>query len=99
MSLTVVLGFSFKFLTMFLLLTADVFLGLPIGYLLLSTPVVSLFFRAFQMVVLARANVCAMALIYFPPTLRFTIACFSLIDSSLVFMLVKILTMNAVCTV
>ncbi len=40
------------------------------------------------MVVLAMANVCAMALIDFPSSLSFTIACFSPIDSSLVFMLV-----------
>jgi len=43
----------------------NVFLGLPIGGLLLNTPVVSFFLRTFQMVVLAMANVCAMALMDF----------------------------------
>ena len=85
MSLAVVLGSFFTALAMFLSSTADVFLGLPVGH-----------FRTFQMLVLAMANVCAMALIDFPSSLKFTIACCSPIDSSLVFMLVPLL--NAVCT-
>ena len=60
-------------------LTADVFLGPMVRHLLLSTPVVSFFFRTFQIVVLTMANVCAIAQIDFPS---------SPIDSSLVFMLV-----------
>ena len=74
MSPTVVLGSFFTALTMFLSSTAVVFLGLPVQRLLLSTPVVSFFFRTFQMVVLAMTNVYAMALIDFPSTLSFTIA-------------------------
>ena len=99
MSTTVVLGSFFTALTMFLSSTAVVFLGLPVRRLLLSTPVVSFFFGTFQMVVLAIANICAMALMGFPSSLSFTIAYFSPIDSSLVFMLVTPLTiMIAVCT-
>ncbi len=43
MSLTVVLGSLFTAVTMFLSSTADVFLGLPVQGLLLSTPVVWLY--------------------------------------------------------
>ena len=65
MSTTVVLGSFFTALTMILSSTAVVFLGLPVRRLLLSTPVVSFFFRTFQMVVLAIGNICAMALMDF----------------------------------
>ncbi len=83
MSLTVVLGSFLTALTMFLSSTAVVFLGLPVRCLLLSTPVAYFFFRTFQMVEMSMAKVCAMALIDFPSSLSFTIACFSPIDSSL----------------
>ncbi|KAG7457652.1 hypothetical protein MATL_G00229460 [Megalops atlanticus] len=63
MSLTDVFGFFFTALTRFLSSTAVVFLGRPVRYLLLSTPVGSFFFRIFQIVVLAMPNVCPMALI------------------------------------
>ncbi len=59
MSLTVVLESFFTAVTMFLSSTADVFLGLPVRGVSLSTPVVS-FLGTFQMVALAIANVCAM---------------------------------------
>ena len=76
MSLTVVLGFFFIFLTVFCHQLLMLFLCLPDRHLLLTTPVVSFFFRTFQMVVLAMANVCAMALMEFPSSLSFKIACF-----------------------
>ena len=50
------------------------------------------------MVVLAMANVFAMALIDFPSSLSFIIACFLPIDSSLVYILVTSLIIDAVCT-
>ncbi len=65
-SLLLFYGSFFTAITMFLSSTADVFLGLPVWDLLLSTPVVSFFLRTFLMVVLALADVCAMALIDFP---------------------------------
>ena len=65
MSLTVVLGFFFTALTMFLSSTAVVFLGRPVPCLVVSTPVVSFFFRTFQVVVLAMTNAYAMALFNF----------------------------------
>ncbi len=87
MSLTV-LGFFFTALTMCLSSTADIFLGPQAQRLLFNTPEVSVFFRTFQMVVLAIINVCAMALVDFPSSLSFRVACFSPLDSSLIFMLV-----------
>ncbi len=91
MSLTVVLGSFFTAVTMFLSSTADVFLDLPVRGVLLSTPVVSFFLRRFQMVVLAIASVCAMVWLIFH-LLSASIARFSPIDTSLVFMLVTRLT-------
>lgn len=55
----------FTALAMILLSDAVVFLGLPVHCLLLTTTVVSLFFRKYQIVVLAKLNVCAMTLIDF----------------------------------
>ena len=81
-------------ISIFLSSTAEVFLGLPVQHPLPGTPVVSFFFRTFQMVVLATANVCLMALIDFPPSLNFKYACFSPIDSSLDFMLSTFLTLK-----
>ena len=77
MSLTIVLGFIFTALTMFLSSTADVFLHLSVQDLLLRIPVVSFFFRTLQTVVLAMVNFCVMAMIDFPSSLSFKIACFS----------------------
>ena len=88
MSLADVFGVFFTALTIFLPSTTVVFLGRPIQCLLLRSPVVSSFFRTFQIVLVAMPNACPMALIDFPYFLSFKIASFSSIDSSLVFMLV-----------
>ena len=61
MSLTDVLGFSSQF---------------SLVDLLLSTPAVSLFLRAFQVVVQAVPNACVMALINFPSFPSFKLACY-----------------------
>ena len=79
MSLTAVLGFFFTALTMF---CPQLLIRRPVWYLLLRTPVVTVFFRTFQIAILAMANVCVMALIDFPFSLSFKIASLIPINSS-----------------
>lgn len=69
MSLTVVFGLLRRYFTMFLSSTAAVFLDLVFQWLLLRKTVVSLFFKTFQMVVLAMGNVCLKAVMDFPSSL------------------------------
>ncbi len=91
MSLTVVLGSFFTAVTMLLSSTADVFLDLPVRGVLLSTPVVS-FFQEIPNGCTCYCQCLCNGLIDFSSSLSFTIARFSPIDTSLVFMLVTHLT-------
>lgn len=84
----------FTFLTMFLSSAANVLLGLLLWCLLFGTPLIYFLFRAFQMVVVAMANICAMALIDFPSCLSIRIARFTPTDSSLVFMFIATFTLK-----
>lgn len=72
---TVVLVFFFTALTISLL-SVVVFLERPVGCLLLSSPVVFLFHRTFQIVVLAIRIVLEIPLMDFPPLLSFRMTCF-----------------------
>ncbi len=92
MSLTVVLGSFFTAVTMFLSSTADVFLDLPVRGVLLSTPVVFFLPQEIPNGCTCYCQCLCNGLIDFSSYLSFTIALFSPIDTSLVFMLVTRLT-------
>lgn len=65
-------GVFFTAFTTFLSLTIVEFLGQPILCLVVSTPVITFFFRTFQLVVLSVLNGCVTSLIDFPSFLSWT---------------------------